>query len=199
MLTHYRSPVDYNEDTITATEESIQRIFNSLGLIRESAGAKSHAIHKSSHTDLDFRKKSDELIVSFYKNLDSDLSTPEAIASLFSLLRLSNSHLASKTPDTVALAKVATEIESMLWILGIKEETPVDLQGKEEALASLLRELGEKSIPDSALASLDRIIELRQLARKKKDFASSDLIRKRLGEAGIVLEDKIEGVRWKIV
>jgi cysteinyl-tRNA synthetase len=52
----------------------------------------------------------------------------------------------------------------------------------------------EPSLSDAAIESL---IEQRQQARKSRDFAKSDAIRKQLADAGVVLEDTKDGLRWK--
>jgi len=44
---------------------------------------------------------------------------------------------------------------------------------------------------------VDALIEQRQQARKSRDFARADAIRKQLAEAGIILEDTKDGLRWK--
>jgi len=44
---------------------------------------------------------------------------------------------------------------------------------------------------------MDIIIDIRQEARKKKDWATADKIRDSLGAAGIVIEDSPQGARWK--
>ena len=43
---------------------------------------------------------------------------------------------------------------------------------------------------------MDLVIEIRANARKSKDFATADLVRNRLTEAGIVLEDRADGTGW---
>ena len=42
------------------------------------------------------------------------------------------------------------------------------------------------------------LIDLRAESRKKKDFATSDQIRKRLTEIGVVLEDRPGGTEWTV-
>ena len=45
---------------------------------------------------------------------------------------------------------------------------------------------------------LDDLIEARQQFRKEKQWAQADLIRNRLEEAGILLEDSAQGTVWKV-
>ena len=44
---------------------------------------------------------------------------------------------------------------------------------------------------------VNRLIEERNAAKKARDFARSDAIRKQLSEARIVVEDTKDGIRWK--
>ena len=64
--------------------------------------------------------------------------------------------------------------------------------------AAKLSELGygkESALSDS---DIEKLVADRQAARKRRDFASSDRIRKELAEHGIILEDSKDGsVRWK--
>ena len=46
-------------------------------------------------------------------------------------------------------------------------------------------------------AEVEKLIEMRQAARKEKNFARADEIRDQLIEMGIILEDTREGVKWR--
>ena len=48
-------------------------------------------------------------------------------------------------------------------------------------------------------AEIEAAIAERNQARKSRNFARADEIRKELLEAGIVLEDTKDGVRWKTI
>lgn len=190
LQAHYRSPLDYDEEKLESMEESVERIFNSLGLMREFEGG-------SPHADDDFRAKSDELVKSFYSYLEDDLKTPEAIAALFSLLRLVNTQISSDKPDHEQLKKVEAAVAEMLWILGL-EEKKQDIGAKKDAIFALVEELGLEKSSD-AEGALQLLIAERENARKSKDYQKGDMIRDRLKAIGIILEDKSEGTRWKLV
>jgi cysteinyl-tRNA synthetase len=53
----------------------------------------------------------------------------------------------------------------------------------------------EEKLPEA----LEAKIRARETARKARDFASADRLRKELAAAGVILEDTKDGVRWKIV
>jgi cysteinyl-tRNA synthetase len=44
---------------------------------------------------------------------------------------------------------------------------------------------------------VDGLIQARLTAKKNKNFAEADSIRKQLAEAGIVLEDTAQGTTWR--
>jgi cysteinyl-tRNA synthetase len=194
LQAHYRSPLDYDEDKIEGMDESVERIFNSLGLLREECNARHPA-----HEDPAFRKESDSLIAQFERNMDDDLNTPEAIAAMFNLLRLTNAHISQPKPDRDQLVLVKDALEAMLSVLGLEEER-ADLDSKTAGIISLAQELGLGTSGDAA-ATLDMLIDAREKARGAKDYARSDIIRDKLKGIGIILEDKKGkegGPRWKI-
>jgi len=49
----------------------------------------------------------------------------------------------------------------------------------------------------SDLEEIQSLIDERQEARRRRDFARADEIRDQLAERGITLEDTKDGVRWK--
>jgi cysteinyl-tRNA synthetase len=191
-LAHYRSPIDYNEEQIEAAGESAERLLNGLGLIRECISEK-----KVQKKNDGFRKNTDTLIEKMNSAMENDFDTPTAIANLFNLVRESNAHMNEKNKDYEQLGKIGAEIEKMLWILGISERK-ADASRKIDALKQILSELGEGKTPETAEKMMERAIELRNDARKKKDFTKSDSIRKKLGEIGIILEDKEGKTSWKM-
>jgi len=184
LQAHYRSPLNYDEEAITAAGESVERIFNTIGLMREIEDSRMDVKGES------FSKESDQHITGFYDALEDDFDTPKAMAELFSLLRTVNSHLNGNAVDHAQLEKVRNKLEEILWILGLKEKE-TGLIEKTEGLGKIANEFGiEETEPEKII---ELLIELREELRKKKDYAKADDMRAKLVAIGITLEDKAAG------
>jgi len=62
-------------------------------------------------------------------------------------------------------------------------------QGKEFKLPQAVNQISD--------AQVESLIAERAKAKAARDFARSDAIRKQLADAGVILEDTKDGVRWK--
>jgi len=111
----------------------------------------------------------------FEKAMDDDLNTPAAFAALFSFVKQLNSLM-----DAGSLGRA----------------------GADSALDALRRAnsvLGVMSFEEDSLPPrLAELVAQRDLARKRRDFAESDRLRKELLSEGIVVEDTPGGTRWKM-
>ena len=104
--------------------------------------------------------------------MDDDFNTPEALAVLFDLANEVNR---TKDLDSLHLLK------GLAGVLGLLQRHPDEfLQG------NVTSEL-----------DVDGLIQARLTAKKNKNFAEADAIRKQLAEAGIVLEDTPQGTTWR--
>ena len=108
----------------------------------------------------------------FKAAMDDDFNTPEAIAVLFDLANEANK---TKDSHTQALLK------NLAAVLGLLQRTPDEfLQGElEQSL------------------DIEELIQARLQAKKNKNFAEADAIRKQLADAGIILEDTPQGTTWR--
>ena len=111
----------------------------------------------------------------FKAAMDDDFSTSEALAVLFDLANEVNK---TKSAATAALLK------NLAGVLGLLQREP-------EAYLH-----GEVSAEESAL-DVDSMIIQRNEAKKAKNYAEADRIRKELADAGIVLEDTAQGTIWR--
>ena len=206
IQTHYRSPIDYDEDRLMASNETLERIYNSMGLIRETIKNKNNKTEKPHHNENSsenktFVEKTNALLDQIYTQLANDLNTPEAFATLFELLRTCNSAMNFQADGNAPLRQlenILKNCETILWIFGISEtENQNQTSGDLTKLNPLLLELGEPEVSDFAVG-MEKIIHLRNEARKNKDYKKSDLIRQRLKDCGVILEDTKDGLRWKL-
>ena len=169
LNTHYMSPLLYGEEYITKAADSLKRLWNNY------RGIESYVRDASGTND------ATEIIEStraaFVKAMDDDFNTRDAIEALFAFARDTNRMMGAKelskkgAQDAMALLK---ELDAVLGILP------------------------EESEGDSAMDSvMDILIDIRAELRKRKAYDLADMIRDRLSEAGIALEDSSSGAKWK--
>jgi cysteinyl-tRNA synthetase len=138
----------------------------------------------------------------FRSALANDLNTAEARAAIFDLVRAVNAAADAGSlwkKDVAAVVEVLADFDKVFAVL---EDN--DSQWTRFALAWAEREgrLDEASPEVRAQLSMsdeqiEALIEERNQARRTRNFARGDAIRKELLEKGILLEDSKDGVRWK--
>ncbi|MPZ89808.1 MAG: cysteine--tRNA ligase, partial [Nitriliruptorales bacterium] len=111
--------------------------------------------------------------------MEDDLSTPRAQAVLFDAVTAGNQHL--EAGDVKAAAALRALLLELAGVLGYR------IEQSEGAGAG-----------DLAGPLVEELLLLRAEARQRRDFAAADRIRARLGELGIVVEDRPEGPRWHV-
>ena len=67
----------------------------------------------------------------------------------------------------------------------------------DRVLGVLALRRAEDAQPPVPVEEIERLIEERQAARRRRDFAAADRIRDDLAERGVLLEDTPSGTRWK--
>ncbi|HMD20833.1 MAG TPA: cysteine--tRNA ligase [Alloacidobacterium sp.] len=138
----------------------------------------------------------------FRSALVNDLNTAEARAAIFDLVRTVNgaadaSNLGTK--DIPVILDVLSDFDKVFAVLENNDSqwTRFALEWAEregrlhEASPEVLAQL---SLSD---AQIEALIEERNQARRTRNFARADAIRKELLEKGVLLEDSKDGVRWK--
>jgi cysteinyl-tRNA synthetase len=125
----------------------------------------------------------------FDSGLADDLNTAQALAAIFDLVRDINTAMDRGEFRQGDAASVLAALEAFDAIFAVLNNDD----------AEKLRALGIASdSPSLDDAEIEALVEERQAARKRRDFAASDRIRGQLAERGIILEDSRDGgVRWK--
>jgi cysteinyl-tRNA synthetase len=113
----------------------------------------------------------------FKEAMDDDFNTADACAVLFDL--------ATEVNRTRSVADAGL-LRALGALLGILQRDPLPyLQGSAATAGELPAE------------RIEALIARRAAARKAKDFAESDRIRKELEAAGVLLEDTASGTIWR--
>jgi len=111
----------------------------------------------------------------FREAMDDDFNTPEAIAVLFDLANEVNRGRSEKS------ARLLKSLAGILGLLGRRAE-------------AFLQVGTVTHTPES----IQKLIEARLAARKAKDFAEADRIRKQLEDSGVILEDGPQVTTWRL-
>ncbi|WP_019894071.1 cysteine--tRNA ligase [Hydrogenovibrio halophilus] len=173
LASHYRSPVNYSEETLESAKASLDRLYTALDTVPDTEPESGEG-----HPD-----NGKHWVEAFEAAMNDDFNTPQALAVLFDLSKTLN-----KTPST-PLLNCLRELGARLGLLA--ENPQAFFKWQPQACES----------DDSALdeARIESLIEERAQARQNKDFARADAVRDQLLEAGIELLDGPEGTRWRRV
>lgn len=173
LSAHYRNPINFSREVMMHSENGLERLYNGKKNLEYLLG-------KAEERDLTEDDLAMKDAINRYKNefieaMEDDLNTADAIASLFELVKYTNSNFKEGTNKKIVKIASDTFIE-LTKVLGL-------LTKKEEMLDE----------------EIIQLIEERNQARRDKNFKLSDEIRDSLKEKGILLEDTQEGVKWKRV
>lgn len=189
LSAHYRSPIEFSDVQLTEAELSIDRYYLTVTRIEDFLEAAVTAEKPGAFTELE--KLNSSFRDKFHNAMNDDFNTASALGFIFELIREVNRFLDSKPSGQKAkelVMKTKELLAEIGGVLNIFNKTP------EEWYRSLMQ---VKKIELSEEDLLQKIAE-RQEARKQKEWATADMIRKELEVKGILLEDKKDRTTWKI-
>ena len=170
LQTHYRSTLDFSNEALQASEKGFERLMNAVSTLEKlKTSEKSSADIKSLHAKC-------------YAAMNDDFNSPILLAHLFDGVKIINSiHAGTETiskEDLNLLKKIFHDF--VFDVLGLKEEKSAS--GNDELANNLM----------------NLILEIRNEAKAKKDFPTSDKIRDGLAKTKISIKDSKEGTTWEI-
>ena len=124
--------------------------------------------------------------------MDDDLNTGQALGYLFETVRLLNRLLEAPSDDPgylTILAEMYEELVDLGAVLNLLQADPHTM------LTTLRQKAADLKITPE---EIQQLIDERTQARKDKDWARADAIRKQLIELDILLEDTPQGTIWKV-
>jgi cysteinyl-tRNA synthetase len=203
LTVHYRSVMDFSDDTLDGALTGLHRIYE--------AKLKAKEIMKQARARADMRAEAAwgsfaATCEATRREIDdayaNDLNTPGAMGGLFSLIREFNrtvaEPLASATPSAVIGAEQLIQIieQEIGSVIGIGRQDPT------HALEDIQRMRAAKAqgAPGANVISeeeIGKLINERLEARKAKNFARADEIRKELDSRGVIIKDGPTGTSWQ--
>ncbi len=173
LSAHYRSPLNFSDETITQAENSVDRVINCAVNLHHRLSV---AISADDEETSALRVRVEAIKEQFQAKMNDDFNTPDAITALFDLVSETNQHLQRPVVSAESLQLLIDTFVSFDQVLG------------------LLPAIHKEGLLD---ADVDALIVERVEARKSKNWARADEIRDLLAEQGILLEDTPQGIRWR--
>ncbi|HHX49911.1 MAG TPA: cysteine--tRNA ligase [Clostridia bacterium] len=190
LSTHYRSPLDFDDSKLDESRKALDRIKNTRQLTKEKIDyLKNAGADQQERMEHPFARRLGEIGKGFQEAMEDDFNTALALARVFDLCREING-LANQSN----LAGIPGILDLLQQGQRLLEELAGDVLG---VLSPDQQEIGGTGGEKLVESLVQLLIEIRQEARSKKDWATADGIRNRMKELGVVLEDTPDGVRWR--
>ena len=176
----YRKQLNFTFDGLQQAASAVERLRNFAGRLKS---AKFPDGKQSGFAERVARAKND-----FEAGLADDLNTAQALAAAFDLVREANTAMDKGEFRRGDVGAVQDFLAAFDRIFAVTSDDD----------AAKLKALGYGGTGGPGDAEVEKLIAERQAARQRRDFATSDRIRRDLAERGILIEDtKDGGVRWK--
>jgi len=171
LSAHYRQPLDWSDALI---EQSIKTLDRLYGTLRDLADVPAPPAALPSGVET---------------ALCDDLNTPAVLAEISRLagdargLRNKTAHADKDSVENTELARLKSDLLAAGEILGLLQQDPA-------AWFSRGSDAGDET-------RIQALVDERNIAKKARDFARADAIRKQLADEGVLIEDTAQGVRWR--
>ncbi len=177
LQTHYRSTLDLTDEALQAAEKGYRRLMEANKLLQDMK-------HSGEGQASELDREINTLIDQVQEEMNDDFNTPKALARLFELVTRINSFQGGQLALTEIRGETLQRLKQTFTafifdVFGLQDEASAGSNGN--GVVEGLMEL---------------IIEMRQEARARKDWAASDRIRDTLSELKIQLKDSKEGTTW---
>jgi cysteinyl-tRNA synthetase len=203
--THYRGPPDFSEKALQDTAKGLDRIHRVYEALEVCAGDTTKSVddgaslntnEKQYHSQIERFKKQ------FQKAMDDDFNTPQAIATMFEFVNDSNRFLdETRTPNPQLCSSAFKTLQKFGRVLTLfQDETSKKDEVDDVVIAKLqnvLKQFKGDSTATQASELLDRLLGVREQARKDKDWKTADAIRDELEILGFEIQDTVHGPVWR--
>ncbi|MCM1337091.1 MAG: cysteine--tRNA ligase [Candidatus Amulumruptor caecigallinarius] len=175
LQAHYRGTVDFSNEALQGAEKALQRMLEGYRRLQELKPAETSSVDVSG------------IRTACAEAMDDDLNTPMVIAALFDACRIINQVNDGNATLTAAdIDELKSVMDTYLVdILGIRTE----MAGGDGADAEAMKPFE---------GAVDLLLEMRADAKARKDWATADKVRDRLGDLGFAVKDTKDGFEWSL-
>src|SRR5437868_4870812 len=163
----YRKQLNFTFDALQGAEKTVESLRDFRARLEEA--------RTEAGVNHELHDATKQALTEFEAGMDDDLNTSVALAAVHELTREVNTALARRVLRADNKREIIAAIERIDSVLNVIGRPQREMLNEE----------------------IQKLIDERQEARHRRDFARADEIRNQLAERGIVLEDTKDGVRWK--
>lgn len=176
LQTHYRSTLDFSSEALVAAEKGMKRLFEAFEVLKKLPQTEGQEAK-----DKELEERINKLVDEFEEFINDDFNTAKVLANMFEIVPVINSMkdglIQMDAISSATLEKLKVKFNLFIeQILGLKDPSE-----------------------NSSLVNgiMDLLVEIRKEAKSKKDFFTSDKIRKQLSQLGIEMKDEKDGkISW---
>jgi cysteinyl-tRNA synthetase len=201
--TQYRSPPDFNEKALEDVKKGLDRIYRCMEKLKEclkrDEKLDKKLVSKPEQQYLDDITRFKER---FEQAMDDDFNTSKAFAEVFDFVNTTNRLLESTKKPSGAVCAFA--YDSLMKLGGVLTlfQTPrkqtttsdADVLVKLNTLLATFQTIQGSLTVEEILKTL---LDIRQKARKDKDWKKADAIRNQLASLGYEIQDTTDGPTWR--
>lgn len=178
LQTHYRSTLDFSSEALEAAEKGLKRLWEAYEILK-----KLKAGNFDLPADPDLELKVNALINEFDEFMNDDFNTAKVLANMFEIVPVINSIKDGILREDSITSATLTRMKEV-FIIYLE-----DILG--------LQAVNERNETFDGVMHL--LAEIRKEAKAKKDFVTSDKIRKQLAGLGIEMKDEKDGsISWSV-
>jgi len=186
LSSHYRSPLTYSEEALEAAESGVERLVRVYSRV-DSTGGKGEALDAEPYRQ------------QFIEAMDDAFNRAQAIGTMIDLAREINRG-DEEGYDAAEAREVLLELANILGLtLKPAEKPSLDAESYLDIVGSItvLSPEAKQWQPSGDESYIEHLIWLRNQLRADKQWQQADIIRAKLDEAGIALEDTPKGTVWR--
>lgn len=182
LQTHYRSPLNYSNQSLENARQSLIRLYCALKILKVDM------LYKTEKDMLCVKIVDSIFVKRFIDAMNDDFNTPVAISILFGLAKEIN-----KSQSEV----YAKQLRILAGVIGLLQQ-PINDFLKKNVLNKSITTITHSRIYNISETFIQTKIQARSIAKISKNFIEADKIRVELAQAGIILEDKLNGITtWR--